>query len=80
LEDVLGKHFKVYKKRQHELDDVERQLTGLGMADESKLPANQVLSLVETARIRLTDLNRKKNGRKVNWGLKSSVDILDLFK
>lgn len=60
LEDVLVKHSKIYKKRQHELDDVERQLTGLGMADESKLPANQVLSLVETARIRLTDLNRKK--------------------
>ena len=39
LEDVFGKHTEVYRKHKHKLDDVELKVIGIGMPNESKLPA-----------------------------------------
>jgi len=61
LEDVLGKHTEVYRKHEHKLDDVELKVIDIGMPNESKLPANQVLGLVEAIRPQLADLNRQKS-------------------
>ena len=68
LEDVLSEHTEVYQNYQHNLDDVERQLIELGMSKESKLPENQVLTLVETARTQLADLNKQKSEQETVRG------------
>ena len=68
LEDVLSEHTEVYQNYQHNLGDVEWQLIELGMSKESKLPENQVLSIVETARTQLADLNKQKSEQKIVKG------------
>ncbi|MFH1976210.1 MAG: hypothetical protein ABIJ52_11720 [Pseudomonadota bacterium] len=50
------------------MDDLELKLIELGMSNESKLPANEVLSLIETVRTKLADFNKKKSKQETDRG------------
>lgn len=60
LEEVLAKETEVYKENQHKLDSTELQLVELGLSNESGLPEDQLLQIIDATRTQLSDLEMQK--------------------